>query len=150
MGKPGAPKEWSLWQDRSGLFCAEYVLLKVCFGHGDMEELYAEHGHPWLWRIVYIYICNTEEIDICKNGHITSYNPQYPQILTPYHIPFDPMARYQEATKSGVGPDSLVQVAAQCNIIYIYISWILFTFLGNQTAYTSENANLWRLVISPY
>ena len=62
-----------------------------------------------------------EEIDICKNGHITSYNPQYPQILTPYHIPFDPMARYQEATKSGVGPDSLVQVAAQCNIIYIYI-----------------------------
>ena len=69
-----------------------------------------------------IYICNMEEIDICKNGHITSYNPQYPQILTPYHIPFDPMARYQEATKSGVGPDSLVQVAAQCNIIYIYIS----------------------------
>ena len=62
-----------------------------------------------------------EEIDICKNGHITSYNPQYPQILTPYHIPFDPMARYQEATKSGVGPDSLVQVAAQCNIIYIYL-----------------------------
>ena len=71
-----------------------------------------------------------EEFDICKNGHITSYNPQYPQILTPYHIPFDPMARYQEATKSGVGPDSLVQVAAQCHMIYIYFFLNPLDFLG--------------------